>query len=121
MVAGAVEENLCFIYEPPKRARMNDAVAVALILRAPFGWRLGKFASARIAAKLREGREGLSFDLFEFLSRARHGLIWIVCAAVTGLVKDDACAGLIHLLKMFINRINAAFSEHGKRGNQDIV
>src|SRR5581483_8585329 len=72
MVAGAVEKNLCLVFEPAKGARMNDAVAVTLILCAPFGRRFGKFASTGVAAKLRKRSERFSFDLFEFLSRARH-------------------------------------------------
>ena len=73
MIARAVEKNLRLVFEPAERARMNDAVAVALVLRAP-GWRrLVVFSPARVAAELRVRRENLPFDLFQFLSRARHG------------------------------------------------
>jgi hypothetical protein len=54
---------------------MDDAVAVALILRSPDRRRFGKIASARVAAELRVRRENLAFDLFEFLSGARHILL----------------------------------------------
>src|ERR1051325_748924 len=73
MVAGAVEEDLGFVFEPAEGARMDDAVAIALVLSAPFGGRFDMFASARIAAELRVRRERLAFDLFQFLPGARHG------------------------------------------------
>jgi hypothetical protein len=37
MVAGAVEKNLRLVFEPAEGARMDDAVAVALVMGAPFG------------------------------------------------------------------------------------
>src|SRR5690242_18064397 len=74
MVASAVEKNLRLVFEATESARMDDSVAVTLILCAPFRRRLWKFPSARIAAELRERRERLAFDLFEFDARARHGL-----------------------------------------------
>ena len=51
---------------------MNDAVAVALELRAPDGRDFGKFPPARGVAELREGREDLAFDLFQFGASAWH-------------------------------------------------
>ena len=72
VVAGAVEENLRLVFEPAERAGMNDPVAVALVMCAPFGWRLGIFAPAGIAAELGVRREDLPFDLFQFLSGAGH-------------------------------------------------
>ena len=39
MVAGAVEKNLRLVFEPAEGARMDDAVAVALVMRAPVGRR----------------------------------------------------------------------------------
>ena len=39
MVAGAVEKNLRLVFEPAEGARMDDAVAVALVMRAPLGRR----------------------------------------------------------------------------------
>ena len=76
VVAGAVEENLRLVFEPAKGARMNDAVTVALVVRAPFRRRLGILAAARVATELGVGRERLPFDLFQFLTGARHGSIW---------------------------------------------
>ena len=73
MVAGAVEKNLRLVFQPAEGARMDDAVAVALVMRAPFRRGLLVFASARVAAELRVGRENLAFDLFQFLTGARHG------------------------------------------------
>jgi hypothetical protein len=62
---------------------MDDAVAVALVLGAPFGRRFGIFAAARVAAELGERREDLTLDLLQFLACARHdglkiqfGLYW---------------------------------------------
>src|ERR1019366_8007826 len=73
MIAGAVEENLRLVFEPAERARVDDAVAVALELRAPDGRGFLELPSACGVAELREGREDLAFDLFELWSRARHG------------------------------------------------
>src|SRR5580704_8668531 len=75
MVAGAVKKDLGLVFEAAECARMNDAVAVALIVRPPRGRRFGIFAPEGIAAELRVGRKDLAFDLFEFLSGSRHRLI----------------------------------------------
>ena len=73
VIAGAVEKNLRLVFEPAKGARMDDAVAVALVMGAPGGRRFGMFAAAGVAAELGIGRENLAFDLFQFLAGARHG------------------------------------------------
>src|SRR6185503_15435397 len=73
VIAGAVEEDLGLVFEAAEGAGMDDAIAIALVLRAPFGRRFDVFASARIAAELRVRRERLAFDLFKFLPRSRHG------------------------------------------------
>ena len=49
---------------------MDDAVAVALILCAPFRRRFLVLATARVVAELCVGRENLTLDLFKFLSGA---------------------------------------------------
>jgi hypothetical protein len=72
MIAGAVEKNLRFVFEPAKSARMNNPVAVALVMRAPIRRRFRMFATARVAAELRTGRENLPLDLFKFLTGAGH-------------------------------------------------
>jgi hypothetical protein len=72
VIAGSVEEDLGFILEAAKGAGMNDAVAVALILGAPFGGGFVVFAAARVGAELRVRREILALDLFEFKTGARH-------------------------------------------------
>ena len=43
-----IDEHLGLVSEPPKRAAMNDAVAVALKLTAILRWRLGIAAAARL-------------------------------------------------------------------------
>src|ERR1035437_8778055 len=73
MVAGAVEKNLRLVFEPAKGARVDESVAVALIMRAPFGRNFLVFTTASVAAELCVRRENLAFDLFEFLSGAGHG------------------------------------------------
>src|SRR3954471_4640623 len=57
MIACAIEENLRLILEPTKRARMNDARAIPLELRAEGMARLGIFPAARVTGFLCEGRE----------------------------------------------------------------
>src|SRR6266404_119611 len=75
MIAGAVEKDLGLIFEPAKRARMNDAGAVALKL-GPVGVALLPIlSSARVARLLRERREGGalgSFHLFAGLPTVLH-------------------------------------------------
>jgi hypothetical protein len=51
---------------------MNNPVAVALVMRAPFGRRFRMFATARVTAELRAGRKNLPLDLFQFLAGAGH-------------------------------------------------
>src|SRR6266567_3746499 len=69
MVAGAVQKNLCLVFEPPKCARMNDPRAVALKL-GPIGVALlSIFSAARVARFLRERRERGAFGRFHFLAR----------------------------------------------------
>ena len=55
---------------------MDDAVAVALVMRTPYGWRFRMFAPAGVAAELGAGREHLALNLFQFLAGTRHGSIW---------------------------------------------
>src|SRR5664279_5518248 len=74
MVASAVEENLRLVFEPAEGARVDDAVAVALIMCAPFGRSFFVFAAACVTAELCVRREDLAFNLFQFQSGARHGL-----------------------------------------------
>ena len=73
MVASAVEEDLRFVFEPAKRARVNDAVAVALIMCAPVGRLFGVFASSGVGAELGVRREALAFELLQFFARPGHG------------------------------------------------
>ena len=74
MVAGAVEKNLRLVFETAEGARMDDAVAITLVMRAPRGRPFGMLAAAGVPAELGKGRENLPFDLFQFFSRARHDL-----------------------------------------------
>src|ERR1039458_5784313 len=73
MVAGAVEEDLGFVFEAAKGAGVDDAVAVALEFGAPGGGGFGMDAAAGLGAKLGVGGERLAFALFELLSGTRHG------------------------------------------------
>src|SRR5436190_12916168 len=72
MVAGAVEKNLCLVFQPAEGARMNDAVAVALEMRAPLGRLFLVFAPARLGAELRVRREELPLAGFEFEAGGGH-------------------------------------------------
>jgi hypothetical protein len=72
MIAGAVEKNLGFVFEPAKSAGMNHAIAVALVLSAPQGRFLRMPASPAVTAELRERRERAAFDVFKFLTKTRH-------------------------------------------------
>ena len=73
MIAGAAEKNLRLVFEPAEGARMNHAVTVALVLRAPDRRNFLVLATARVAAELGVRCEKLAFELFEFLAGARHG------------------------------------------------
>ncbi len=46
VVAGAIQEDLGLVFQTTEGARVDDAVAVALVLRAPFRRRLGVFSPA---------------------------------------------------------------------------
>src|ERR1043166_6007040 len=69
MIARAVEKNLRFIFEPAKRARMNDARPVALKFRPVSVTRLRIFAALRFARFLRERRERCPLGGFHLLAR----------------------------------------------------
>src|ERR1700737_3955732 len=69
MIAGAVQENLGFVFEPAKCTRVNDASAVALKLGPISMALLGIFSSARVARFLRERRERGALGRFHFLTR----------------------------------------------------
>ena len=73
VVAGAVEKYLRLIFQAAKCARMDDAVAIALIMGAPFGRRFVMNASASIGAELGVGSEELPFALLQFNPSHRHG------------------------------------------------
>jgi hypothetical protein len=73
MIARAVEENLRLVFQPAKGARMDDAVAVALIFSAPQRRRLRDDATAGFAAQLRVGRQDLPLPLLKFFLGTRHG------------------------------------------------
>ena len=72
MVAGAVEKDLGLVFQPSKRPRVDDAVAVALVMRPPVGRFLRVFAAARVGAELGVASQILPLQLFEFFSRAGH-------------------------------------------------
>ena len=69
VIAGAVQKNLGFVFEPPKCARMNDPGAVALKF-SPIGVALLRiFSSSRFTGLLRERSQGRSFGRFHLLTR----------------------------------------------------
>src|SRR5437773_338471 len=72
MVACAVQENLRLVFEPAKRARVNDAVAVALVLCPPVGGFFRIFTAASVRAELGVRREALPLQLFQFFAGAGH-------------------------------------------------
>src|SRR6266853_2378772 len=69
MIAGAVEKDLGLIFEPAKRARVNDPRAVALKLGPVSVALLPILSSARVAGLLRERREGGALGRFHFFAR----------------------------------------------------
>lgn len=72
VVARAVEKNLRLVLQPSEGARVNNAVAIALIFRTPRRRGFIVFAPAHTGAHLGVRREGQAFDAFEFLARAGH-------------------------------------------------
>ena len=66
---------------------MDDAVAVSLVMRAPFGRGFRVLTSAGVAAELRVWREDLAFDLFQFLSRPGH---------IANAELNSICQNLLH-------------------------
>src|SRR5438552_13859454 len=69
MIARAVQKNLRFVFEPAKRARVNDARAVALKLGAISMTRFGIFSAARLARFLRKRRQCGALGRFHLLAR----------------------------------------------------
>src|SRR4051812_34908110 len=72
MIATAIEENLRLVFEPAESARVDDAVAVALIVRAPLRRLFLEFAATCCVAELRVRRKELPLAGFEFNSRGGH-------------------------------------------------
>ena len=73
VIPRAVQEHLGLVFQPAKRARVDDAVAVPLELGAPLGRRLWEGATAGIGAELGERRQCGALTRFEFLASAGHG------------------------------------------------
>jgi len=72
VVAGAVQEDLRLVFQAGGKRASDDAVAVALVLGAPFGGGSGYFRPREPAAELGVGREISRSSLLEFLARAGH-------------------------------------------------
>src|SRR5260221_7682265 len=72
MISRAIEENLGFILQAPKRARMDDSIPVTLVLRPPVRRRFSVLSPARVPAELRISSQVLPFKLLQFLACARH-------------------------------------------------
>jgi len=54
-----LRKNLRLVFEPAEGARMDDAVAVTLVMCAPGGRRFGMLASAGVPAELGQRARGL--------------------------------------------------------------
>ena len=91
VVAGAVEEDLGLVFEPAEGARVDDAVAVALVLGSPVGGRLGIAAAARVGAELGEWGEPLALVLLEFVAGAGHGRMGNAAGLRRGATRGRGC------------------------------
>ena len=69
MVAGAVQENLGLVFEPAKRAGMDDPRPVALELGAIIVARLGIFPAAGLAGFLGERSQELRLVALHIFAR----------------------------------------------------
>src|SRR5438270_11458063 len=80
LIAGAIQENLRLVFEPPKCSRVNDPGPVALKLGPIAVALLRIFSSARVSRFLRERREDGALGRLHFLARfptvLHHRLIW---------------------------------------------
>src|SRR5712671_29272 len=93
VIARAVEENLRFVLEPAKRARMNNAGPVPLKLSAISVARLGKRPSSRIAGFLRERGEHTTLVGLHFFPRFRFAARNLCPARIFGHGKEYASRG----------------------------
>src|SRR5262249_60841357 len=69
MVAGAVEKNLRFVFQPPERARMNDARTIALKFGAISMTRLSVLSPARVTGFLSNRSEPFVLPLLHLFAR----------------------------------------------------
>src|SRR2546423_13753586 len=69
MIAGAVKKTLRLVLQPPERARMNDAGAITLKLRAIRVTRFRIPSPARIAGFLRERGQARAFCRLHLFAR----------------------------------------------------
>src|ERR1051326_5306809 len=72
VIAGSVEEDLGFVFQPAKGPGMNDPVPVALIMGAPFRRLFRVFSATSLGAKLGVRSQKLLFPLLQFLAGAGH-------------------------------------------------
>src|SRR3954463_14070847 len=72
MIAAAVQEDLRFVFEPPKSARMNHAVAVPLKIGSPFRRILFVLAAPGLATQLGKGSQDEPLTLLKFQACAGH-------------------------------------------------
>ncbi len=73
VIPGAIEKHLRFVFKAPKRPRVDDAVAVALVVGPQFRRRFLVDPAAALGAELGVGGEDKALARFEFRAGAGHG------------------------------------------------
>src|SRR5262245_57660462 len=90
MIAGAIEKDLRLIFEAAKRARVDHAVAIPLVVSPPFGRVFFEFAAARVSTELGIRREDLPLAFFQLKARAGHWLAALGPRNVAALKRSRA-------------------------------
>jgi hypothetical protein len=66
VIAGPIKKNLGLVLEPAKRPRVDDAIAIALVLRSPLGRGFRIDSTAGIGAELGIASQRLPLSSFQF-------------------------------------------------------